>query len=36
MKKLRIAAAGAGVSVTGWLVWASLPSIKRYVRMHQM
>ena len=36
MKKLRIAAVGAGAGVTGWLVWASVPSIKRYIRMHQM
>ncbi len=36
MKKLRIAAAGAGAGVTGWLVWVSVPSIKRYIRMHQM
>ena len=36
MKKLRIAAAGAGAGVTGWLVWASVPSIRRYIRMHQM
>lgn len=36
MKKLRMVSVGAGAAVTGWLVWASIPSIKRYIAMHQM
>jgi hypothetical protein len=36
MKKLWIVLLGAGAAAASWLVVASMPDIKRYLRMRQM
>ncbi len=36
MKKLWIVPLGVSAAAMGWLVAASLPDIKRYIRMHEM
>ena len=36
MKKLWIVALGVGAAAMSWLVVATLPDIKRYIRMHEM
>lgn len=36
MKKLWIVPLGVGAAAMSWLVVATLPDIKRYIRMHVM
>jgi hypothetical protein len=36
MKKLWIVSLGVGAAAMSWLVVATLPDIKRYIRMHEM
>jgi hypothetical protein len=36
MKKLWIVPLGVGAAALTWLVVASAPDIKRYIRMHEM
>jgi hypothetical protein len=36
MKKLWILPLGVTAGAAGWVIYASVPSIKRYLRMHSM
>jgi len=36
MKKLWIVPLGVGAAAMSWLVVATLPDLKRYIRMHEM
>lgn len=36
MKKLWVIPVGIGAVAAGWLTAASIPDLKRYIRMHQM
>jgi hypothetical protein len=36
MKKLWIVPVGLGAAALSWVVVASVPDIKRYIRMHEM
>jgi hypothetical protein len=36
VKKLWLIPVAAGAAAAGWVIVASIPDVKRYVRMHEM